>query len=64
MELYGTAGVSSMEFHRTYCVLFNGTIGNIKYTEFLNGIEFHGIWISKFWWKLYSIVPDELISVN
>ena len=64
MEYHGTAGVSSMEFHGTYFFVILWNHWCHQYTEFNNGIEVRGIWISKFWWKLYSIVPDELISVN
>ena len=43
---------------------FHGTWGFVAQVTLWNGIEFRGIWVSKFWWKLYSIVPDELISLN
>ena len=64
MEFHGTDTSSSMEFHGTYCLLFNGTIGISNTLSFKIVLEFYGIWVSKFWWKLHLIVPDELISEN
>ena len=70
IEFQGTARVSDIgalhvpwnsNEYFLFVIWWNHLVSSILWV--LNLDRFRGIWASKLWWKLYSILPEELISV-